>query len=231
MTVRRVGPAPEEAAPHRTNLGRVLVTIDDLKALMDFLTRGSKGLAAQIKAEFDGGDFTEPEELITLSNTEAESLRLKTSRVEVVLNPSAAFAVGDRQEAEDVYRIWARTRQTRLRPRPIPLRFLLALLTFAIFVLFAYILMFSQPSPTGRDVLVTTGVLSFGFILLCTLLWHDFRREMSSYAVIVPSSLAEHRQSQSSQMYPRRSWIVAIVAVIVALVSVGVLVWSKIFSP
>lgn len=115
MTVHRVGPA-QETAPHRTNLGRVLVTIDDLKALVEFLTRDREGMAAKIHVEFDGGYFTEAEELRTLSDIEMKSLRLKTQRVEVVLSPSDAFAVGDRQEADDVYRVWARARQTTLTP-------------------------------------------------------------------------------------------------------------------
>jgi hypothetical protein len=47
---------------------------------MDFLTRDNKGVAAKIRVEFDGGDFTEPEELRTLSDMEMRSLRLKTSK-------------------------------------------------------------------------------------------------------------------------------------------------------
>lgn len=47
-----------------------------------------------------------------------------------------------------------------------------------------------------------------------------------SYAVIVPLSLAEHRERQSSQMYPRRSWIVAIVAAMIAATAVGVAIWA-----
>ena len=74
MTVRRVGPAQEEAPPHRTNLGRVLVTIDDLKALLDFLTRDAEDNADPMHVEFDGGDFTEPEELSTLSDVETRRL-------------------------------------------------------------------------------------------------------------------------------------------------------------
>ena len=48
VTVHRVGPAPEEAAPHRQNLGRVQVTIDDLDALMTLLTRISLSLRSNL---------------------------------------------------------------------------------------------------------------------------------------------------------------------------------------
>jgi len=119
VTVQRVGPPPEEAPQHRTDLGRVLVTIDDLAALKTFLTRSNTD-DEDIKVEFDGGYFTEPEDLRHLSDMELRSLRLETPEVQVVLNPSFAFAIGDRQEAEDVYRLWARKRQTRIRPGPIP---------------------------------------------------------------------------------------------------------------
>jgi hypothetical protein len=94
---------PKRLEPHRTNLGRVLVTIDDLGALRDFLMRDHSEVAQIFSIEFEGGDFDDPEDLSSLSDVKTRSLRLKTAEVEVVLKPSAAFAVGDRQEAENVY--------------------------------------------------------------------------------------------------------------------------------
>ena len=114
VTVRRVGPPQETAPLHRTELGRVLVTIDDLAALMTLLTDDTPGL----HIEFDGGYFTEAEELRTLSDIEVRSLRLRTPEVQVALNSSDAFAVGERQEAEDVYRLWARARKTQVEAAP-----------------------------------------------------------------------------------------------------------------
>jgi hypothetical protein len=234
VTVRRVGPAPQEAAQHRANLGRVLVTIDDLAALMTLL----KENVAELVVEFDGGYFTEAEELRTLSDVEMKSLRLKTPRVQVVLNASAAFAIGERQEAEEVYRIWARARQTRLRPRPIQLSDTLKYVSTLVGFLSAVVLLFiSRVSllgvpidvPPGAFIIIAIGALAT-LLLIDVLIRRADARE-SSYAVVIPLSLDEHRQSRSSQTYPRRSWIVAIIATIVAAVSVGVAIWIYIHSP
>lgn len=120
MTVHRVaGPAPPDTGKHRTDLGCVLVTIDDLAALMAFLTRPDGG-SSSVAVEFHGGYFTESEELRNLSDVETKILTLRTSKVQVALSPWAA-AVGDRQEAEAIYREWAWARQTRLRPLPLQL--------------------------------------------------------------------------------------------------------------
>jgi hypothetical protein len=87
VIVRPVGHAPREAAPHRKDLGRVLVTIDDLAALMPLLKQD----APDLEVEFDDGYFTEAEELRTLSDMEMKSFRLKTPKVQVVLSPPSAL--------------------------------------------------------------------------------------------------------------------------------------------
>ncbi len=141
VTVRRVGPPQETAPLHRTELGRVLVTIDDLAALMTLLTDDTP----ELRIEFDGGYFTEAEELRTLSDIEVRSLRLQTPEVQVALNSSDAFAVGERQEAEDVYRLWARARQTQLRPPlAIPLSYHIVALTPMVLMLSFVLLIFAQ---------------------------------------------------------------------------------------
>lgn len=227
MTVRRVGPPPEEAPPHRRHLGRVLVTIDDLKALRDFLTRDGECDAAPIHIEFDGGDFTEPDELRTLSDMETKSLRLKSPRVEVVLNPSAAFAVGDRQEAEGVYRIWARTRQTRLKPRPMPVPLSLAYIMILLLTGALVIWLATQPFNDASRILDSVAVVSIVALGVGMSFWrHQAISRPFSYAVVLPLSLAEYRESRSSQTYPRRSWIVAIIAAIIAAAAVGVAIWA-----
>jgi hypothetical protein len=231
MTVHRVGPSVQ----HRTDLGRVLITIDDLAALKTFLTRNVAGLVTTISddIEFDGGYFTEPEDLRTLSDIEMQRLRLKSPKVEVVLNPAAAFAIGDRQEAEDVYRLWARARQTRIRPGPMP--FFIAVPYSIIAVLLTNALLFWLINPELTIFAAAAGsafCLLLAFLVGIFFFWSPDRRAIYrdySYAVIVPLSLAEHRQNLSSQVYPRRTWTVAIVAIIVtAAVTIGIFILSNV---
>jgi hypothetical protein len=184
VTVRRVGPAPEEAEPHRTNLGRVLVTIDDLAALRDFLMRDHPNVAPILPIEFDGGDFDEPEDLSSLSDVETRSLRIKTAKVEVVLNPSAAFAVGDRQEAENVYRLWARARQTRRKPLPFQqlthtLTYIVTLGVMGAMAISIVTQLLNKENPTAREVFfyvlaTVLSVLATRALLLFTTSGHAF---------------------------------------------------------
>jgi hypothetical protein len=203
----------------------VLVTVDDLKALMEFLTRDDTPGAAQLCVEFDGGSFTEAEELRTLSDMEMNSLRLKTQRVEVVLNPSSAFAVGEREEAEAVYRTWARARQTPLR-RPPAYALLSFFIPLVMTVVSSTLLMLDKTFLSYP----LAGFLTFTCVYLGFSIRRGHAKRNMFYAVIVPLSLDEYRQSRSSQMYPRRSWIVAIVSAVVAAAAVAVAIWVKVTS-
>ena len=223
VTVYRVGPPPEQAPPHRVELGIVLVTIDDLNALLEVLNKGSSDKASETRIEFDGGYFTEPEDLRTLSDMEIRSLRLKTENIEIVLNPTDAFAVGDRQEAENVHRLWARARQ-------IPLKMDQKALLFAMAPVFALLGLIASSFWLVWSVMhgyVINGPFLTLIAAAMGLYFLTSRNRKDPYpcAVIVPLSLAEHRQSQSNQMYPRRGWIVAVVAVIVAMISAGAAIW------
>jgi hypothetical protein len=232
VTVHRVGPAQEAT---RRDLGRVLVTIDDLDVLMTVLTSMVGMAAAKIKVEFDGGYFTQAEELRTLSDMEMKNLRLKTPKLEVILSPSAAIAVGDQQEAENVYK-WALKRQTRQRPpRQRPRRMRLAdnlgyiglvVLTVASSCIFVIPLL--RPAPPVS--LETAATIVSLFIVGGWCFWRLQRENTPSYALIIPLSNTEHNQSHLSQMYPRRTWIVAIVSAIIAVLAVAAAVWIKVTS-
>lgn len=227
VTVRRVGSAPEEAGHHHINLGRVLVTIDDLAALMT-LVKGPDEPQLQIK--FDNGYFTEAEELRTLTDMEMRSLRLKTSKVEVTLSPSLALAIGEQQAVEDVYQFWAEKRRTLLRPRPIQLfdaiAYHSALMGLTgLLGLSIIISQFNKPVSTAREYIII-GVASLFSILASVFMWRDLRANKSSYAIIIPLSRDEHRQLSANQKYPRRSWIVAIFSAVIAAVAVGVAIWA-----
>ncbi|WP_134045930.1 hypothetical protein [Amycolatopsis arida] len=116
MAVHRRGSAlkPKEDRP----LGRVLVTIDDFRALRDEVARLDGGNEPP-KLEFNGGTFDEPEDIRTLSDLELQHLAVKGSTLEVHLTPTSAHVFGDPDTCEDLYTSWARPRATSLRPTPL----------------------------------------------------------------------------------------------------------------
>jgi len=189
----------------------------------------------ELHIEFDGGYFTEAEELRTLSDIEVRSLRLRTPEVQVALNSSDAFAVGERQAAEDVYRLWARARQTQLRPPlAIPLRYHIVALTPMVLMLSFVLLIFAQvdkASLMAANGRIFAGAVGAWGLVVSVSLWYAMLARRSSYAVVIPLSIDEYRQNRLNQTYPRRIWIVAIVSAIITVISVGVLTWSKVTSP
>jgi hypothetical protein len=107
MSIHRIGPTAE---PYIQDLGRVLVTLDDLKALMDLLS-ATVPEEPELHVAFNGGYFTDAEDLRRLSDNEIRSLRISTSQLQVILDPVQCYAVGDEITAKNVYRLWARSRQ------------------------------------------------------------------------------------------------------------------------
>lgn len=238
VTVHRVGPmVPREVSLHRTELGRVLITIDDLAALMTHLAGYASG---DLQVEFDGGYFTEPEELRTLSDMEMRSLRLKTPNVQVVLSPTEAFAIGDHEAAEEVYRVWARPRQTKRTPS-IRLNSAMQNLSwtvlgfsvgvFAPVVLVIITALKRAPSPGITGLVI--GVLALIVLVTALILAGAFNRvRKSSYAIIEPLTLSEYRLRLSTERYPRRSWIVAVAAIVAtATVTIGIFILTKVLGP
>lgn len=63
-----------------------------------------------VHVQFDGGYVTDAEEIRLLGDEEVASLAIKTDDIEIHLNHRQAIAIGDEQRAEDIYRLWARTR-------------------------------------------------------------------------------------------------------------------------
>lgn len=124
MTVYRVGPS-EDKEQHTVSLGKVLVTTDDLDALTDILRRkiyspeapANKPGPKRHRVEFDGGHFDETSDLPTLTDEEARSLKIEGRDDQVILSAERAVAIGDKKEAEDIYKLWARSRQTKEPPR------------------------------------------------------------------------------------------------------------------
>jgi hypothetical protein len=226
VTVRRDDPTPEEARQYHMHLGRVRITIDDLAELMTLLKKPD---TRELRIRFDGGYFNKAKDLPALTDIEMRSLSLKTSTVEVILSSSSAVAIGERKEVERIYS-WAQKNQMPLRLRPvqmihaIPYRPTLMLFT-GLLGLSVIISQVNKPVHAAHE-FVIIGTASVFSILAGVFMWRDLPANRWSYAVIVPMSREEHRQLIASQMYPRRSWIVAIIAAMIAAVAVGVAIWA-----
>jgi hypothetical protein len=110
VTIHRVGPAPD-STPHRKNLGRVLVTIDDLDALIGLLRQSDP--SNDLTVQFEGGYFTDPEDMRRLSDQELKKLRINVNSVQVFLDSTQAIAIGHEETCDNIYRLWARPRATK----------------------------------------------------------------------------------------------------------------------
>jgi hypothetical protein len=87
----------------------------------------------------------------------------------------------------------------------------------------------NKPYIAAREYALYLFVAVIAFLTMILLLYIQ-RAITPSYAVIIPLSLKEHRESRSNQMYPRRSWIVAIVSALIAALAVAAAVWIKVTS-
>lgn len=236
MTIYRIGPDPDAAPQYRVDLGRILVTIDDIESLMTYLGRHEKD-SDPIVVEFNAGYFTEARDLSKITPLEIRFLRLKNSKVLVVLGASFAEAIGDFQETQGVYNCWARslveTKQLppRVRKDRITTVVLAGLLVIVgTFSCGASILFQRSYYQFGHlylsvgSVFNIIGFLTFAFSIYVLYRWDkEFKR--STYAIIVPHSRDEHHRNELSQKYPRRSWIVAIIASVIAAISIVANIW------
>jgi hypothetical protein len=213
------------------HLGCVRITIDDLAELMTLVKKPDQ--PEPLKVRFDGGYFTKAEELSKLTDIEMRSLRLKTSTVEVILSSSSALAIGERKEAENIYN-WAHMRQIRCRLRPvqmltaIPHQLALTVVT-GLLGLSITISEFNEHIHSIRDFIII-GAASVFSVLAGVFIWRQLPRKQSSYAVIIAMSRDQHRQLIASQVYSRRSWIVAIVSAVIAALAAAAAVWVKVTS-
>jgi hypothetical protein len=215
--------------------------MDDIESLMTYLGRHEKD-SDPIVVEFNAGYFTEARDLSKISPLEMRFLRLKNSKVLVVLSTSFAEAVGDSQEAEGVYHSWAKSLvETKQLPRRVRKdRTTTAIFAGLFFILSAFswgasisfqrsYYQFGHLYLSVGSVFNIIGFLTFAFSIYVLYRWDkEFKR--STYAIIVPHSRDEHHRNELSQKYPRRNLIITTISVIVAIISVVVAIWVKLTS-
>lgn len=91
-------------------------------------------------------------------------------------------------------------------------------------------LTFNKPVTTFN--LIPSGAIALVVILLAVRMRREDRSiKPTSYDPMLSlyrMSNDEYHKFSASQMYPRRSWIVAIVSAAIGMVAVGVLIWGKV---
>jgi hypothetical protein len=227
VAILRVGPQPD-STPAREQLGRVLVTIDDLQALMDII-RSEANDPHTVQVQFSGGFFTEAEDIRRLSDAEKSTLKVISDVVEVNLSENAADAVGDPKATFAVRYTWARSRQTRIRTRrdsrfPIAAGLIVGLIVLGLMSneLFSGALLFSNHDLTAFPLALKIAMILVVIIFLMAQLALLDRRRITATpaAIIEPMTMQEWRQLKNINRYPRASWIVAIIAALVAVAAI-----------
>jgi hypothetical protein len=223
MAVTRRGIDPPTVPRPSRSLRRVLVTIDDLDALLSLLvrlerdisTRDNEVLKSSLSMEFDGGTFTEPGDLRKMSDEELKRIVVKSRSVEVVLAPERAVAIGDPATTEQVYQSWARARQTRVRPKKLPRH---RWATPTIFALIGVMFFYVGLAHGNPDSIVSyfPAFLSFALIVGPFLAMRSLPYD---FATVRAVSLDEFRKDRDTSA---RHWMMAAIAlagVVVALAS------------
>jgi hypothetical protein len=229
VSIHRVGPNP---APYRQDLGRVLVTIDDLQALLNHVQQ-SLPAGTSLQVQFDGGYFTDSNDIRTLTDDELRSLRIQAPDVQVHLSEHEVLALGDETKAKAVYLQWARSRQVSYAG----LTFLrklasgLASVGIAIIILGGIAILGLERRgvyPNLEEVATMPAIILSVVLLVLYLTIALLDRTLRRKALIKPFSMSEYRSMQHNNKYPRASWIVAVVAVIVAIVAIiAPLIWGN----
>lgn len=233
MTIHRRTTSPRITSSRR-HLGRIRVTIDDLKALQDLLAVKNKDIT-DIATTFDGGRFDDPNDLKYLSDLELRELTIFTPKVQIALSTRRAIAIGDEQACEDVYKLWARTRQTKLRPidsrtyhgitelSPPVRMIIMATLGLVLGLLPSAAIISSTQSTNPQGSIIPTHPFSLAVVavtlITCTYVTFLMLKKPANYAVILPTSLDEIRKDTPTHLRHKVTITVAITGVLVASIT------------
>jgi hypothetical protein len=176
----------------------VLVTIDDLEALL-VIMRQTAADPTTLEVQFSGGYFTDAEDMRHLSDDELRSLKVHSDSAEVNLGPEEAVAVGSGSIPDEIYRTWARARQTSIGA--------IGKLDAAGAILLA----------TTIAVLTRSSGPSIGRTLA---------EKSQGGAVMFPMSLQEFRQNNITNQWPKAAVYVSIISAVIAVAAIvaGVIV-------
>lgn len=234
---------PTAPPPDRRSLGRVLVTLDDMRVLMQILDEhrwstsdGDVSPPAEearpVFVTYDEGVFTAAEDMRELSNANLRNLLVKCDQTTVHLSPSRAEAIGPAPINDLIENAWARSRQTRKRPKVERGWSSMALAIFIpVFGLTALVIYFFAPSDLGMEaafaaspfIFITALVVILIFLVVPIATEIAYRDLFGSsrtrnYAVIAAFTQDELRKQESSRSkWPVISATIGVLALIVSV--------------
>lgn len=230
MVIRRIYKEPTDPAPARVPLGRIAVTIDDLRALLELL-RAHPDVEGEVVVKFDGeSEFTHAEDMRELSDASLGDLRVKAGELTVSLSRGFSLAIGPAELCNFVHNSWARSLRTRQRllRNSIPPVIRAAygfLLLVAVIVIGAGLYQDATATDRDRDGVVESGGLSSlifgGFIILFVIVFlilgalNEAKRDL---VFLIPFTMDEMRKNrQIKSQVPAWSLVVAVVALIASV--------------
>jgi hypothetical protein len=236
MTVYRRGiPVGSEGKKAvRVGLGRILVTIDDLEALLDHIREDEDTPFV----EFSGGEFSSPDDLRRLKPDERRKLHIKTSRLEVTLSAEVASVFGQREACDSLVSGWAARRATREFPpwKQSAARRERTYYKIATFVGHSVSFMILSGILSITGALDGSGVTLTGWLLLSPIVaiiffplsisnwWRSKVLQLtpSMYCIIVPTTLEEYYRDRQECRRHRNILIVSTVGSVIAAAGVVV---------
>jgi hypothetical protein len=232
---------PTTPPPDRRPLGRLRVTLDDMRALMQLLDdkrwSGDAGDVVPpskdsnpVLVAYDEGLFTAAEDMKELSDTDLRNLQVKCDQTTVYLSPSRAEAIGPASINDLIENAWARSLQTPKRPKPrrtwLSVGYALVGALFGVYAIFSWLFLsdaevdaFLHDYPVAE--VVGGTALAFLFLGPTLSLLFDvelFTSRPKNYALIVPFTQDELRkQERSRSKWPIISATIAALALVVSL--------------
>lgn len=221
MVVRRASDA--ESDFDQIQLGRLLVTIDDLRALQQIMAERDHLDQGMVKFEFGrmGSTMSTPEEIRELSEGERHELEIRSLSAVVSISPYDSLVYGNSATCAHIKRGWADSRQTNRRPFdvwPRPwlrlawLSFLITLMA-AIYNLAGIVVDLTR----GRSIQFWTVASEIVVAIVLASSYWIVDRATRNCAVIVPLTLAEDRERQVASGRYRFTTVVAVVGLLCSL--------------
>ncbi|MCM3846827.1 hypothetical protein ND486_11565 [Pseudonocardia sp. DR1-2] len=233
MTIHRAGSSANKPTP-RDTLGGILLTIDDLDALLQIASK-FESPERPVKVNFIGGHFTDANDLRSLSDAELSQLTVIAGDLTVELSELRASVTSTVEEHRKDVVAWAAARRTKIRPEAFSRIYLWPFFSSLLGIaLGTYLgLYVGVPAELTSSTSVYFGAGLVLAAMLAYLGWggYKFSKERDrSWVIVEPRTMAEYRDRKQSAIAPRQANLIALGAMLVGLVGVVVAVWA-IYAP
>jgi hypothetical protein len=209
------------------DLGRLLVNIDDLDALMNLLGQGLDAESGEVFVQYNGGQFDEASDLRSLADHELAVLVVHAPSVYVVFSNCFASARGSADRVAFVEK-WATDRRANL---PTMLIAEMNRLPKTIVTIMMAISLSAILPLLASQLSIWDKIFWVSFALYISVSSYVLRRKFASpwgsYAIVHPVT---HEHTRSENVQNRRHYrqtMIALFAVLIALSSLLVTIFLK----